>query len=252
MDRCERQQWPLLPAADCEQCVRHRGPHPRVRCARCNRGRGIGWLAWKLCRANSGEDLGREGSLSGGRRGAGSVAQRHGSSSKRAHVADCCNVSFCAVYTIFSILRASLAHRVLSGCQLSSPQGDTRVEDFGNQGSTFVAVLHFITYICHEGAGLMVRTMSARLFRDCPDGTAPFQPRRHSFGPLARTRHECRLTRLSGGTGTLYELDGLKKAPVAKGPTSPQTLLGDTAKAVAALLPADELRVNLMALAVAS
>ncbi len=52
--------------------------------------------------------------------------------------------------------------------------------------------------------------------------------------------------------GILYELDGLKKAPVAKGPSSPETLLQDTVRAVAPLLPPDELRVNLMALAVAS
>ncbi len=55
-----------------------------------------------------------------------------------------------------------------------------------------------------------------------------------------------------GFAGTLYELDGLKKAAVAKGPTTPATLLQDTARIVAALLPPDELRVNLMALAVAS
>jgi hypothetical protein len=39
---------------------------------------------------------------------------------------------------------------------------------------------------------------------------------------------------------------------VAKGPTTPETLLQDTARIVASLLPPDELRVNLMALAVAS
>ena len=51
--------------------------------------------------------------------------------------------------------------------------------------------------------------------------------------------------------GTLYELDGLKKGPVARGLTTQENLLKDSAECVKALLAgdADEIRVNLMALA---
>jgi len=54
--------------------------------------------------------------------------------------------------------------------------------------------------------------------------------------------------------GNLYELDGLKKGPVNRGSTTPERLLADSAECVKTLLAgdADELRVNLMALAKAS
>ena len=51
--------------------------------------------------------------------------------------------------------------------------------------------------------------------------------------------------------GVLYELDGLKKGPVARGPTTQESLLRDSAQCVLQMLAdtPDETRVNLMALA---
>ena len=51
--------------------------------------------------------------------------------------------------------------------------------------------------------------------------------------------------------GVLYELDGLKKGPVARGPTTQESLLRDSVQCVLQMLAdtPDESRVNLMALA---
>ena len=55
--------------------------------------------------------------------------------------------------------------------------------------------------------------------------------------------------------GVLYELDGLKKGPVARGPTTQDNFLKDSVECVKQLLAAgdtDELRVNLMVLSKAA